>query len=749
VDGPSKVTGRARYTDDMGLPGMRCAKYVRSPLAHARVKSIDAAKALALPGVQAVFTFKDVPEIMYASAGHPWHLDPGHRDVADRYLLTDHPRCHGDPVAVVVARDELTAEKAARLVEVDYEELPVVTTPEAALAGGAPLLHPGGNLLRSHHFTCGGDPEALMAQARVVTSGRYRTPIAAHCQLENHTAYAYMEDDKRITIVSSTQIPHICRRIAAQALGLPWSRIRVVKPCIGGGFGAKQDAILEPMAAFLTFKLGGLPVKMALTREECMLGTTTRHAFDLSGRMGVDGEGRITAVCLDVTSNTGAYASHGHSIVSAGGAKCPSLYPRAAFGFKASTVYTNMPVAGAMRGYGSPQVHFALDCLAEQAAREIGMDPIEFRLKNVGLPGEVNPLNKKVITTHGMAECLKKGRELFDWDKRRAATRDQSGPVRLGFGVACGSFNSGVYPISSELSGARVLLNQDATVQLMAGATEIGQGADTVFAQMAAQVLGISLSSVNVVSTQDTDITPFDPGSFASRQTFTASPAVKGAALALRERILAHAALMAKRSADGLSISDGIVLDESGASLMSLEELALDAFYNKERGGQLSGECSYKTRANPPSFCCTFALVEVDIPMCRARLVDMLNVHDAGTIMNHKLAEGQVAGGMAMGAGWALTEEMIVDASSGIVRNNNLLDYKLPTCLDLPEMRAAFVETNEPSAAFGGKSLGEPPLLSPAPAIRNAVWDATGVRIDEIPMTSKALFRRFKEAGII
>lgn len=748
VDGPSKVTGRARYTDDTTMPGMRHARFVRSTVAHGVVRRVDASKALALPGVEAVFTYEDVPDLLFPTAGHPWHLDPGHRDVADKLLLSRHVRFHGDELAVVVARDELTADRAAALVEVEYDELPAALTPAQALAPEAAPLHPGGNLLKSHSFACGGDPEALLAQAAVVAEGSYRTPIVQHCHLENHTAYAWMEDDKRITVVSSTQIPHICRRVVAQALGIPWSRVRVVKPCVGGGFGAKQDVVIEPIVAFLTHRLGGRPVKMALPREECMLGTRTRHAFDIAGRMGVTRDGRITAVSLEAFSNTGAYASHGHSIAAAGGAKCPSLYPRAAFGYKASTVYTNLPVAGAMRGYGSPQVHFALDCLAEQAARAIGMDPIEFRLRNVGLPGEVNPLNKRVITTHGIAQCLERGRALFGWDEARKRLAGQSGPVRKGLGVACFSFNTGVYPVSPELSGARLLLNQDGTVQLMAGATEIGQGADTVFAQMAAQTLGVPFSHVNVVSTQDTDLTPYDPGAYASRQTFTASPAVKGAAEALRARILEHAALMTERDARNLDMRDAVVF-EGGEAVASLEEVAMDAFYHKDRGGQLSGECSHKTRANPPSFGCTFVEVEVDVPLCRARVTRMLNVHDAGRVMNRRMAEGQVQGGMAMGVGWALSEEMLVDARTGRVLNNNLLDYKLPTCMDLPDLAADFVETDEPSAAYGSKSLGEPPLLSPAPAIRNAVWDATGVRIDEIPMSPKVLFRHFKAAGLI
>lgn len=749
LDGPAKVTGRARYTDDLTMPGMRFAAYVRSPIAHGRVTRIDTAKALALPGVCAVFTFADVPKTLFPTAGHPWHLDPDHRDVADTLLLTDHPRYHGDQVAIVVACDQLTATLAAGCVDVEYEALPVMVTPASALAEGAPALHAWsstGNLLRSHHFACGGDPESLLAQAALTVQGVYNTPIAQHCHMENHTAYAYMDDLERVVVVSSTQIPHICRRVVGQALGIPWSRVRVVKPCVGGGFGAKQDVILEPMVAFLAMKLG-LPVKLELTREESILATRTRHAFEISGSLGVDQEGTITAVSLSAVANTGAYASHGHSIASAGGAKCSSLYPRAAFGYLASTVYTTLPVAGAMRGYGSPQVHFALDCLVEQAARARGEDPVAFRLRNVGRPGDVNPLNRKVMATHGMVRCLETGRDLFNWEARRTALRNQTGPLRRGVGVACFSFNTGVYPVSAELAGARLLLNQDGTMQLIAGATEIGQGVDTVLAQMAAHTLGVPVSMIQVVSTQDTDVSAFDPGAYASRQTYVAAPAVKGAAQEMRAKLLAHAALMLERH--DLDLRAGNIVDPEGAVLAGLADVAMDAFYHKERGGQFSAECSHKTTSNPPSFGCTFVEVEVDIPLCRTRVVDILNVHDAGVVMNPQLARGQVQGGMAMGIGWALYEELLVDAKTGLVHNNTLLDYKIPTCPDLPDLGCAFVETQEPSGAYGSKSLGEPPILSPAPAIRNAVWDATGVRIDEIPLTPKTLFRHFSAAGLI
>lgn len=747
LDAVAKVTGRARYTEDMGMPGMRHAVFVRSPHAHARVRGICLEKALALSGVEAVFTFADVPCIPFATAGHPYSLNPAGADVADRLLLTDYARYQGDEVAIVVARDPFTARKAAALAEVDWEVLPPVANLEAALAPGAPAIHPGGNLLREHRAGKETDAAAALQAAAVRARGSFRTPVQQHCHLEPFSAYAYMEEHNRITIVSSTQIPHICRRIAAQALGLDWSLVRVIKPCVGGGFGAKQDVVLEPMAAFLTWKLGGAPVSISLTREECMACTRTRHAFHMEGEVGADAGGGLTAVSLDLTSNTGAYASHGHSIVSAGINKLSSLYPHAAFTARARTAYTNTPTAGAMRGYGAPQVAYILECLVEDAARRLGMDGVEFRLRNVARPGDQNPLSGKRMVTAEAAACLEQGRRRFDWERRKAACL-RTGDVRRGVGVAAFSYGSSTYPVGVEPAGARMILNQDGRVTLMAGATEIGQGADTVLAQMAAFTLGVDVAAIQVISIQDTDVTPFDPGAYASRQTYVNANAVHPCALKLRRKILEHAALMLEASADTLEMRAGRVSRGDGTGL-SLREVALDACYHKERGGQITAEVSRKTTANAPTFGCTFVHVEVDIPLCRLRVLDMLNLHDSGVIINPQLARGQVQGGASMALGFALYEELLVDEATGQVRNDNLLDYKLPTILDLPDIEAVFLEPVEPSSAYGNKALGEPPVVSPAPALRNALLDATGLAVNELPLSPKTLYRHFAAAGLL
>ncbi len=750
LDAAAKVSGKARYTEDLPLPGMRHAALVRSPIAHGRVRSIDVRPALELPGVEAAFTYQDVPDLLFPTAGHPYNLLPARRDEADRHLLTGHVRHVGDEVAVVVARDALTAAKAAHLVRVEYEELPPLLDRESALAPGAPAIHDAhpDNILKHTVSEHGGVVADLLKDAELVVEGRYRTPTVQHCHMETAVSYAYMDGENHIVIVSSTQIPQIVRRVVGQALGLPWSRIRVVKPYLGGGFGNKQDVLVEPLAAFLTWKLGGVPVQIALSREEVFVATRTRHPFEGEVKLGLKRDGTFTAFDVRVWSRTGAYASHGHSIAGAAGSKSPYLYPRAALRYEATTYYATLPSAGAMRGYGQPQVTFIMDCLVEEAARALDMDPLELRLKNVARAGDVCQYNGHTIHAAGLSAALTRGAELIDWKRKREAYRGQTGPIRRGVGVACASYGSNTYPSSVELAGARLILNQDGRVTLAVGATEIGQGADTAMAQMAAEFLKLPLDSIQVVTTQDTDHTPFDTGAYASRQTYTSSAAICAAAREFRNKILDLAALLSGVPRDALDLRDGVIVGSDGRlPVFTLADLALQSYYHLDLGGPIVAEATHKTRMNPPVYCCTFVDLEVDIPLCRIKVNEIWNVHDSGRIVNPKLATGQVQGGQGMGLGMALYEEMLID-DKGRVLNNNLLDYKMPTVMDLPDLHCAFVEIPDPTNPFGVRALGEPPLVTPAPAVRNAVWHATGVKVDEIPITPKTLFRYLEKAGL-
>ncbi len=754
LDAVAKVTGKACYAGDHFVSGMLVGKVLRSPYAHARVRTIDTTKASALPGVEAVLTHLNVPQYRYPTAGHPYTIDPARGDVADKTILAAKARYVGDEIAAVVAVDQLTAVKALKLIEVDYEVLEPVFSAEAALQEGAPLVHEdrGSNLVSAAGYNIG-DYNAIAKNAELIFSNTFETAIAQHCSLENHVAYAYVDSDERLVIVSSTQIPHICRRIVGQALGIPWGRIRIIKPYIGGGFGGKQDACLEPLVAAMTMAVGGRPVKLELSREEYMTSTRTRHSTKIKLETAVNNEGKLLGIKVDAISNTGAYASHGHSVIAAGGSKFKYTYHFDTICFAPRTVYTNLPVAGAMRAYGSPQITFALESHLDNIAREMGIDPLELRLKNLNQVGYSDPHSGNRILSFGLLECIKRGKELIGWDLKKVQFENlnrQGGVKRKGLGMACFSYGSGTYPACLEVAGARIVLNQDGSIQLQLGATEIGQGSDTVLAQMAAESIGIPVGSVHVVTTQDTDISPFDTGSYASRQTYISGMAVKKAALEIREKVLKLAGELTGQPAAALAIIDAnIVAVDSGQVFMPLAEAALHSYYDRDEARPITSDVSINAKVNAISFGVTFTSVEVDIRTGQIEVLEIFNVHDSGTIINRQLAEGQVHGGVSMALGYALSEELLFDQNSGRILNNNLLDYKLPTIMDMPEIGLDFIETYEPTAPYGNKSLGEPPVISPAPAIRNALLAATGVSINRIPIRPQIAFEHFKAAGLI
>ena len=751
LDAFAKVTGKAKYAGDFFEGKMLTAKILRSPYAHARVRSIDTSCAKALPGVEAVLTYRDVPQVRYATAGHPYSIDPKYRDVEDRMVLTKKARFVGDEIAAVVAQDVLTAQRAIELINVEYEILEPLLTTDAALQQNAPLIHENkeNNIVASHGYEIG-DMEETLRNADYVFEDMFETSIVQHCQMENHVSYAYIDENERVVIVSSTQIPHVCRRIVGQALGIPWSKIRIIKPYVGGGFGSKQDVFLEPLNALLTMAVNGKPVKIELSREECMIATCTRHAFKYRLKTAVSKDGRLTGIQIQAVSNTGAYASHGHTISLSAGTKIRPLYSFDTMKFSPLTVYTNLPVAGAMRAYGVPQINFALESHLDNIAKELSMDSVELRRRNFLGSGYVDPINGLKVITCEIEQCVNKGKELIKWDEKKLAYTNQPEYLRRGLGMACFSYFSGTYPASLELAGARIVLNQDGSIQLQIGATEIGQGSDTVFAQMAAQELGIPLHMVHVISTQDTDVSPFDTGAYASRQTYITGMAVKKAASKVKEQILAFVYSMTDTPARELEIVEAnIVIKNSQEAILSLSEVALHSFYDRVHAKPITSDTSTNAKTNAVAFGATFVEVEVDMKTGKIEILEIYNVHDSGIIINPKLAEGQVHGGVSMGIGYGLFEQMLFDEKTGEPLNNNFLDYKLLTIMDTPDINVSFIEVHDPTGPFGNKSLGEPPTITQAPAIRNAVLDATGVAFNSIPITPQKAFERFKELGLI
>ena len=752
VDAPDKVTGRAKYTDDIADKSALIAKVLHSTIAHGYVKSIDTSEAEKIAGVVKIVTCFDVPNIPFPTAGHPWSTDPHHQDIADRLLLNRHVRYYGDDVAAVVARDEVSAMQAIRAIRVEYEELPFVLDPIEAMRDGAPQLHEGfdHNILAHTSYEDGNYEEAVKEPGLIVIDKWYDTPTVQHCHIENHICYAYEESGK-INVVSSTQIPHIVRRIVGQALGRDWGSVRIVKPYIGGGFGNKQDALYEPLCAYLSTVLGGRLVKLDMSREETFASNRVRHAIRYHIVSHVRADGTFVAGRLEAYSNQGAYASHGHSICAKGAGAFRQLYRyRGACKGDAYTVYTNITTGGAMRGYGIPQMMFAMESHVDDIAKRLNMPPLKLRQMNLMEVGYRDSFSKNENYFDSFNQCIKKGMEYIDYDRKLEEFSHDTGDVRRGIGMAVFWYNTAVWPISLESSSCRMVLNQDGSVQLQLAETEIGQGADTAFSQMAAEELGIPLEKVHIISAQDTDVTPFGTGAYASRQTYVGGFAVQQTARIMKERILSYAHELTRMTVHNLDIEDGYIINiNNNRRLMSLAELATTALYSLEHSQHITAESTYQVKSNAYSFGCSFAEVEVDIPLCKVKLVNMINVHDCGRLINPALAAAQVHGGMSMAIGYGLSEQLLYDKKTGRPLNNNLLDYKLSTTMDHPHLEAQFVENYEPTSAYGTKALGEPPATSGAPAIRNAVLNATGVEIDSIPLTPHVLFERFREEGLI
>jgi xanthine dehydrogenase molybdenum-binding subunit len=752
VDAWEKVTGRAKYTDDLVDRNALVGKVLHSTIANGLVTKMDTSEAEKTPGVVKVITCFDVPDFPFPTAGHPWSTDPKHWDPMDRRLLNRRVRLYGDDIAAVIALDEISAARALRAIRVEYEEYPVLLSPEEAMKEGAPLLHEEcpRNILKTTSIEDGDFQEAIGEPGLIRVDGVYETPIVQHCHIETAVSFAYMENG-RIVVVASTQIPHIVRRIVGQALGVPWGKVRIIKPYIGGGFGNKQDSLYEPLNAYMTTQVGGRLVKLELSREELFYATRVRHGEKIFLSSWLRSGGRLVARSYTAYSTQGAYGSHGHGIAAKGTNAFRQLYrDEKARRVEISTVYTNTAAAGAMRGYGTPQAVFAIEAHMEDIAVKLGLDPIEFRFLNVMPVGFVDPFTKNVNWYDSFRQCVDMGKEYIGWDEKRERYRNQRGPLRRGVGMSLFWYNTAVWPISIEVSSCRMVLNQDGSVQVQLGETEIGQGADTAFTQMAADALGIPWQNVHVISVQDTDLTPYGSGAYGSRQTYVGGAAIKKAALLLKEKILRNAFTYTRMQPETLDIAGAnIVLACDGRVLMSLADLAVETLYSEEHAEHITAETTAQVKTNAFSFGCAFAEVEVDIPLGKIRLLDIVNCHDCGKLINPLLAASQVHGGMSMSIGFGMFERMIYDPKTGRLLNGNLLDYKLPTMMDHPHLEARFVENYEPTSAYGTKALGEPPTVPGAPAIRNAVFHATGAGINRLPLSPHLLFEEFKKAGLL
>jgi putative selenate reductase molybdopterin-binding subunit len=743
VDARKLAQGRPVYTDDFRLDGMLYGALMTSPHAHARIRGIDTSKARSLPGVYAVLTHQDIARIKYASGGQSYPQPLPY----DQVSLDDKVRHVGDRVAIVAAETPELAQQALNLIEVDYEILPVVVDPELAMQDGAPVIHDEvdttgifdvqHNIV--HHIEAQfGDIEKAFGEADHVFEGSYRTPKQQQVHMEPHVCITYWDEDDRLVFRTSTQVPFHIRRMVAPLIDLPVKRIRVIKPRIGGGFGNKQDLILEDLCAHLTMATNR-PVQMEYSRTQEFTSSRSRHANIVRYKIGIK-EGKITAADLYLIGDTGAYGAHALTVNMVGGFKGLTLYNPPNVRFISDVVYTNTPTAGAFRGYGAMQCQYGIEVLMEEIAVKLGLDVIEFKRNNWLKVGETMHLSKSLgegregkeqsLQTSALAHCVEIGLQATDFYAKRQKYREQSGRYRHGIGMAVVMHGSGIADL--DMAAATLKMNDDGSFNLLMGATDLGTGSDTILAQIAAEVLSIPLDDI-IVYSSDTDFTPFDKGAYASSTTYISGEAVRKTALKVKEQILEHAALMFDYpNSDDLKLKDRQVIAPDGRSV-SLAEVALSSLHQQNQHQIIATE-SHVSPLSPPPTAAQFAEIVVDTETGHIKAERLLMVVDCGRVINPATAAGQVEGGMAQALGFSLKEEMLFD-QNGQPLNPNLKEYRIPRSAEMPAMDVIFVQTNEPSGPFGAKSVAEISIDGVAPAIASAVHDATSVWMRELPYT--------------
>ncbi len=756
VEGIGLLSGRARYTDDFVQAGMLYGRIKPSPHAHARLKSIDVSKALALDGVESVLTYKDVPRVMFSTAGQNCP-EPSPYDAV---MLDEKVRYVGDRVAVVAATTPELARKACDLIDVEYEVLDAILDPRQAMEPGAPVIHDetdatgiedASRNLAGRVEAEVGDVEEGLAQADRVFENEYDVQYVQGTPTEPHITMSYLDEKDRLVVVTSTQVPFHARRIVARVNEIPLHRVRVIKPRIGGAFGAKQEVVLEDVCSALTLATGK-PVKMRLDRDEELAASRTRHPQSIRVRTGVMNDGTLSAIEMTALVNTGAYGSHSTTVPSNTGSKSIPLYRAPNLKFVAEAVYTNLPIAGALRGYGAPQGYFAMDMHMEEVAIALGRDSVEFRLSNAIRKGDYDPIAEKLgegksgfrrlIRTNGLVECWDRVKETCGWDDWQASLqegrtwRPGSRPwTRRAKGVSFAMHGSGIP--GDDMGAATIKSNEDGSFNLLVGATDLGTGSDTILSQIAAEVLGVTTDKV-VVYSSDTDRTPFDVGAYASSTTYVTGQAVIKAAEHVRDRLLYHASKVLGEDAGSLECIAGVVRARSGKSV-PLAEVTSTAMYGEEKE-QIAFTASNMTFECPPPFAAACTELEVDMETGRIDVLDFTCAIDLGAAINPTLSEGQIEGGVVMGLGYALSEEMLFD-KRGRMRNADLLDYKIFSSIDTPRVKAILVRTDEPTGPFGAKSVSEIPVDVVAPAIGNALYGAIGVRLRSIPFTPERVLK--------
>jgi len=745
VDGKGLMMGKPGYTDDLADVNSLVVRVLRSPHPYAKILKIDKEKAEKLDGVECVLTHEDFKRIPMTRAGQGYPEPSPY----DKFILDDHVRHIGDEVAAVAAADKETADKALSLLEVDYEVLEpvldfekayenkIIIHPEPEIHEKFPIgFEPKKNVAAAYMMNVG-DVSKTLLECDVVIEESFYTQAQAHVMMEPHTANARIDYQRRLVIYSSTQTPFHVRRILSQALEYPLSKIRVIKPRIGGGFGGKQCLHGEFLVAAVTLRTGK-PSKIVYTRKEVFESTFSRHPMRFDIKLGAMKDGTLKGIDVNVISDTGAYGEHALTVFMVAGSKVFPLYNKVdSVRFGGKVVYTNHTPAGAFRGYGAIQGNYAMESAVDILCEKLGVDPIEFRNKNMIKEGETSPIF--AIMGEGTAGtamnmesckleyCVQRGTELIGWKDKYPKKVTADGKIRS-VGMAIAMQGSGIPYI--DMGSAMIKLNDDGFFNLMVGATEIGQGSDTILGQIAAESLGVDPDKV-IIYSSDSDLTPFDTGAYASSTTYVSGNAVKRTADKMRDMIIEEGAKalgtpVSETDFDGNSI-------ESNGKKITLSELSNRLYYSEDQK-QLVAVESYVGTKSPPPFMAGFVELEVDPGTGKIELIDYVAVVDCGTTINPALARVQVEGGLVQGIGMAMYEDVVYSSGGGLI-TNNMMNYRIPTRKEITNMHVEFADSYEPSGPYGAKSVGEIGIDTPPAAIANALYNAVGVRIQELPIT--------------
>lgn len=686
-------------------------------------------------GIRAVIIGKDVPNKKYGVWKHvPETLD-------ESILCQDKVRFVGDGVAAVAATDEDLAQEALELIDVDYEILPAVFDPMEAMSPDAPLIHEKQNNIAWEVNLSQGDVEKGFNDADFVRKDEFSTPAQNHAALEPHCSIASFDRSGKLTLISTSQSPFLMVQDLAYVLGLKTRDIRVIKPYIGGGFGGKYQILPIDFCAALLSRIADKPVKIAYARQEVFQATRQRHPMRIWLKTGYNKDGTLVAKKCKAVGDNGAYNSAGPIIIGRAGAQLSMVYKVMHFEYQGLLIYTNNPVGGAFRGFGNIQTRFADESQMDMIAEDLNLDPVEIRIKNARQSGETTP-HGWIVTSCGLKECIQKARKMADWDSKK---QEKMKNKYRGIGIACSSYISGTNIGGHDASSAFVKVDIDGTVTLITGAADIGQGSDTILCQIVAEILGIHLENVRIV-TQNTEITPIDGGAFGSRTTFMAGRAAAEAALDAKAQIISAASDLFEANPDDLEIKNGCVcIKGSPERGMTFEEAVKSILYAKG-GKPVLGRGFYNPKTeqlNPrtgsgnisPTYSFGAQIVEVEVnPLTgRIKVTNVTAAHDCGRAINPQSLEGQIEGSIAQGLGFALTEKLSLE--KGKIENPFFSSYKIPTALDMPNIKTILVETNDPEGPFGAKGVSEGTILPMAPAIANAIYDAIGVRVRDLPIT--------------